>query len=267
MVSTAVDNGGAATQVSGPIAVVGNRATSSVQTASGNTHASASATYGLLSIGTDGAISAGGSNGGAQASFDDRLTLSNAALNGKSGQVTLAYYFNYDAWVNGSTNGFANGSISFNASANYSYSWYMDYLRSDQPGYTMYEHRDPYGYGRVYDVPKTNYLYVTTDFTWGQSISTSFGIQTSIGSYVPSNAAGSASYNFAATSAYWGGIVSATADGQRVTSYDLTSASGTDYSRSFAPASDVPEPATPAIFMAGLVLLASFARASAAKRK
>jgi hypothetical protein len=254
--SAGVSNGSAASQVVDYGTVTGNAAHAAADMASGDAHARASATYGVVKASSYGSTSLTGSNSGAQAAFSDTLRLDNAELNGKTGQLTLAYYFDYDARVDASGNGSANGSVSFLARAGTSYGWFLDYLNTDQPGYTMYEHQDLSGSGRVYGVPRTNYLYVTTNFVWGQSIATSFEIQTSVGSYVPAQGGGTASYMFdAGHSGYWAGVVSATADGQRVTDYLLSSASGTDYSASFAPASDVPEPGSAAIVLAGLALL------------
>lgn len=253
--TASVSDGSAASQVTDYGSVVGNTAHASADLANGNAHATASATYGVLTVDSRGGAAASGSNGGAQASFSDTLTLDNAALNGQAGRVTMAYYFDYDAAVGATGNGFSNGSLSFLAWAGNNYSWFLDYQRSDQPGYLMYEYRDPFGQGRSYGVPARNYLYVTTDFTWGQGINTRFEMQTSIGSYVPSTGGGTASYDFTAHGGYWAGIVSATANGKQVSDYALSSASGTDYSESFVPANDVPEPATAAIFLAGLALL------------
>lgn len=255
--TASVNEGSQASSVVDTGTVVGKTATAAAHT-SGDTHATASATYGVLKVTTNGSTSSGASNGGAQAKFSDHLKLENAALAGKQGRVTLAYQFDYDAWVDASGDGFANGSVSFLAWANNSYAWFLDYLNTDTAGYTMYEYRDPNGQGRTYGVPRTNILYVTTDFVWGNHIATSFELQTSVGTYVPNpGRGGAASYNFdAGNSAYWAGIVSATADGELVNDYLLTSLSGTDYSRSFVPAAaEVPEPATAAVFLFGLALL------------
>jgi hypothetical protein len=46
--------------------------------------------------------------------------------------------------------------------------------------------------------------------------------------------------------------LSATVDGKALTGYTLSSQSGTDYSASFAPAADVPEPGALALLAAGL---------------
>jgi hypothetical protein len=251
--SVTVNDGSAAGQVSDYGTVLGHTTYASANVP--NAHATASARYGALMAGTHGGTSAFSSNTGAQASYSDTLWLDNAALYGQTGRVTLAYYFDYDAAAGATGSGFSNGSLSFLAWANSSYSEFLDYQRSDQPGYTMVEYRDPFGQGRTYGVPATNYLYVTTDFTWGQGINTSFQIQASIGAYVPSNVSGTATYDFTAHGGYWAGIVSASANGKQVTDYALTSLSGTDYSQSFVPANDVPEPATAAIFLAGLALL------------
>ena len=221
-----------------------------------NAHATAAASYGVVKATTNGTISSGSVSGGAGAKFTDALLLSNSTLTGKQGLLTLAYYFDYDQSVASSGAGSSNGSLSFLAWAGSNYSWYMDYVSTDTAGYTMYEYRDPSGTGRTYGVPNQNYLYVTTGFTWGHFIHTSFEVNTSVGSYVPFNAAGTGSFDFdAGHSGYWAGIVSASADGETVTDYDLTSRSGTDYSQSFVPANEVPEPGTVPALLLGLGIL------------
>ena len=61
---------------------IGKTASAAAHSA-GDTHATASATYGVLKVTTHGSISSGASNGGAQAKFSDTLKLENAALTGK----------------------------------------------------------------------------------------------------------------------------------------------------------------------------------------
>jgi hypothetical protein len=247
-----VNSGSSASQVTDYGTVVNNQAHASASVP--NNSASANAAYGALSITGNGSISAFAGNGGAQASFNDTLRFENAALTGKAGMATVAYYFDYDFSVGASGDGYSNGSLSFQAWAGSNYSWILDYQTTGGTGYLMYEYRNPFGQGRFYNVPATNYLYVTTDFTWGNGFNTSLQFQSSIGTYVPSNGRGTATFDLAGLG-YWAGIVSVTADGQNVSDYTLSSLSGKDYSQSFVPANDVPEPATIAIFLAGLALL------------
>jgi hypothetical protein len=247
-----VNSGSSASQVTDYGTVVNNQAHASASVP--NNNASANAAYGMLNITGKGSISALAGNGGAQASFTDALRFENAALTGKAGMATIAYYLDYDFSVGATGDGYSNGSLSFIATVGSNYSWILDYQTTSGAGYLMYEYRDPFGQGRSYGVPPSNYLYVTTDFTWGGGFNTNFEIQSSIGSYVPSNGRGTATYDLAGMG-YWAGIVSVTADGQNVSDYTLSSLSGKDYSKSFVPANDVPEPATIAIFLAGLALL------------
>lgn len=233
----------------------GNAVYASVGTMAGG-RAVASAGYGVLKGTTIGSTTGGGSSGGTSAKFDDLLRLSNSTLNGAQGTVTVAYQIDYDSSVTAAGTGFSNGSVSFLARAGSNYSWYLDYLRSDGGSYTMYEFQDGAGYGRTYGVPRANFVYVTTDFTWGGLFGTSFELNTNASSDAPGDGSGSAGHYFdAGHSAYWAGIVSATANGQVIRDYTLTSQSGTDYSRSFAPAAEVPEPATSAMFLFGLAVV------------
>lgn len=250
-----VSDGTVSSQVTDPGRIIGNAAIASASTTA-DTHASASAAYGVVKVRSNGSTTYGGSNSGTQALFTDTLKLEMSSLAGKHGQITFAYYFDYEAWVRSTGNGFANGSVSLLARGGRSYSWFLEYFNTSSGGYTMYEYQDLDGQGRIYGVPKTNYIYVTTDFVWGEPIGTGFELQTSVGSYVPDTGGGAASYNFdASNSGYWAGIVSATADGQTITDYLLTSASGTDYSKSFVPANEVPEPSTFAMMFLGASLL------------
>lgn len=250
-----VSDGTVSSQVTDPGRIIGNAAFAAASTAA-DTHASASAAYGVVKVRSNGSTTYGGSNSYTQSLFADTLKLESSGLTGKQGKITFAYYFDYTAWVKSSGNGFSNGSVSFLARGGNSYSWFLEYFNTNSGGYTMYEYRDLDGQGRIYDVPKTNYVYVTTDFVWGSSIGTSFELQTSVGSHVPDTGGGTASYDFdASNSGYWAGIVSATADGQTITDYLLTSASGTDYSKSFVPTNEVPEPGTFAMIILGLGLI------------
>lgn len=254
--NTTVSDGSSASTIYDFGVTVDNTTRASVSTPSGETNAAASATYGIVKASTSSSISgsATGASGYASAKFDDNLKLSNAELNGKQGRVTLAYYFTYDASVTASGGAFSNGNVSVMARAGNSYAWYVDLASTQIPGYTMFEHQEPTGQGRVYDVPKSNYIYVTSDFTWGQYINTSLELIV-LGSQ-SNPPGGSASFNFdAGHSGYWAGVMSASADGQTVDTYELTSLSGTDYSKSLAPTGDVPEPSSVALLsIAGLGL-------------
>jgi hypothetical protein len=250
--TASVNTGSSASQVTDYGTIVNNQAHASASLP--NNNASAGAAYGALNITGKGSISALAGNGGAHASFTDALRFENAALTGKAGMATIAYYLDYDFSVGASGDGDSNGSLSFLARAGNNYSWTLDYKTTSGTGYLMYEYRDPFGQGRSYGAPPSNYLYVTTDFTWGGGFNTGFEIQSSIGTYVPFNGHGTATYDLAGMG-YWAGIVSVTADGRNVSDYTLSSLSGKDYSTSFVPANDVPEPTTIAIFLAGLALL------------
>ncbi len=65
-------------------------------------------------------------------------------------------------------------------------------------------------------------------------------------------------------SLYWGGISGVSVNGQAVAAYTLSSASGTDYSLSLAPA--VPEPTSALLLFAGLGLIAWLKRGATARR-
>ncbi|MFO1226526.1 PEP-CTERM sorting domain-containing protein [Roseateles sp.] len=81
--------------------------------------------------------------------------------------------------------------------------------------------------------------------------------------YNHTGARNAASYDLS-HSLYWGGITQLSVNGQAVTDYALSSASGTDYRLSLAP--PVPEPTSAALLFAGLGLVAWLKRGAAARR-
>lgn len=78
--------------------------------------------------------------------------------------------------------------------------------------------------------------------------------------YPSSRASATSGYEFG-DSIYWGGVESVTVGGQNINDFQLMTASGVDYSRSFAPVvAAIPEPETYMMFAAGLLLMSAARR-------
>lgn len=232
----------------------GNTSTASVTGSLGSS--TALAQYGVLKASTSLTTPGGSGSAAASAQFSDVLTLSNPELTGQTGRVTFAYYLAYSSSVAASDGGFSNGSVSFIAWSGYNYTWFLDYAASDGRGYTMIEFKDPdHASTRTYGVGTQSFIYVTTDFIWGGAISNRVELN------VSGAQSGNTGFSFdAGHSGYWAGITSITTGGTTIKDYTVTSQSGTDYSQSFAPTADVPEPATLSVLALGLGLLGALQR-------
>jgi hypothetical protein len=206
------------------------------QDANSSAYASAYANYGVLKAFVAGYGTAySTSTAAAGASFSDFVTISNPELDGKVGYYGNSYHSEINASVSN------NGDQSF----------YNDGVTTTDL------------YGLRYD-PVGHYLNFTDQFVYGSAfmIYMNMGVDGSTGSN--QNGGTSRYLADAAHSGYWNGIVATSFDGKAVTDYTLSSQSGTDYSHSFAPAADVPEPGALSLVAAGLAGLVRARRKKAA---
>jgi hypothetical protein len=251
----------------------GDRYASSVgaTTSGGSYSAWSSADYGVLKASASG--SASGANhvaAFAQAMFSDSFTLSNSALNGTKGLLTVSFYAasllsgdNYSPYALTPS----NTSFGFSASMSTAYagvnSSRLEVTQSarfdDEPVWNASSSRvwkdDKTG---TYDAPATgNYYTLTQEFVWGTALNMQMNmwVNGNVAAYPYGDDAHASFSADASHSGYWGGITSVTTGGVAVSDYVLTSASGTDYALSFAPqGNSVPEPGS--LALVGLALAA-----------
>jgi hypothetical protein len=242
----------------------GDRFTSSVSGADskGSFSAWASANYGVMKVSASGAA-VGSSHAAALAStlVRDSFTLSNSALNGTKGLLTVSFYAasllsgdNYAPYASPSTTEFLFAAFLGDSRLQVTQSLRVNGAPSSNISTSSAWTSDATG---VHDSPVTGtYFSLTHEFIWGAQLNMQMnmyvnGYLTSYGDNAYGNFNADASH-----SAYWAGITSVTSGGVAVSDYVLTSVSGTDYSQSFVQqGSSVPEPGSLALVGVALAAL------------
>lgn len=166
--------------------------------------------------------------------YTDFIALSKPEYNGKQGHITVAYHYDYlmaaygTGWV--SMQAVIEGALWQQGASLPNYPGKVVHsIWGDSSFYgNQFSITDDYGTRSTFD-STTGLLILSMDFIWGSNIG--IGQSINVGGQVSS---GAFSVD-ASKSAYWAGIQSVTYEGNLVTDYFLSSASGTDYSYSFVP--------------------------------
>lgn len=161
----------------------------------------------------------------------DALTLSNAALTGQTGEVTIAYRYQGEMARGGDE---GRAGFYLRAGAN-------DAIEQIDGSLNYFTDTDTF---RAIPGDAPGEILLTTSFTWGQSFSTFLETYVTTWATPVVGAGDGDALTFASVDldAWWGGIRSVRQGGALVGDYALSSFSGTDYSRPFDVAAPVPEP-------------------------
>jgi hypothetical protein len=217
--------------------------------------ANSDAGYGALKVYAAAAVSYNSAGATAMASFTDTVTISSPGYAGTWGTATASQFYRYFLDVNAySRYGLAAATSTFqfyalgadHAPANLTQS---DYIRvsDEDSGYrldeihAMIKNNQP--------VPVGTPLVTSWNFIFGVPFSIGASLQVGVDAQLDGFAVADVSH-----SAYWAGMT-VTAPG--LTSFTVTSESGTDWSQSFVPpAAAVPEPSNLSLLLGGIAVLA-----------
>ncbi|WP_195763519.1 PEP-CTERM sorting domain-containing protein [Duganella guangzhouensis] len=203
----------------------------------------------------------GGGTSWASSSWEDTLRMENAALTGQRATATFTFALTYMLDTVTYPGGWqVQSSVSSNVFIGANSATYIDTLFNYGTDFTQNRYlsrTDSRGY--VENIPgKATTLELVVDFTWGEELRIGGMLQAScvVGWYSSSLYGGCTAD--AGHSSYWGGISDIVdAEGNQITSYELVSGSGTDYTKSLIPpVLSVPEPETLWLLLAGLLILA-----------
>jgi hypothetical protein len=211
--------------------------------------------YGTLKARTS--VSGYGSYASSQATisqwFSDSLSVDAPGLTGTTGTVLIPFAFNYD--IIRSYAGVGASLVVRIQSSTSSTGITRSVIGGTDNGSDL-----PFTFVATLngaDVPFSTLFYIPFEFTYGENIN--IYVQAQIGASGntdTSHSSYSGVVNFT-NSAHWGGFQSVLdSEGNIVTNYTTSSASGTDWSINQIPA--VPEPSTYAMLLAGLSLIAVY---------
>jgi len=208
----------------------------------------------------DNAYAAGGSAG-----FTDDITITYIdgvtgieLYHGQWATVALDYYMNYSlSAAKGPSSGHPASTAIFDAKIEYQGSIRDEetFLQSTSTAngttYTHWYTEHGFSYRENVSQPM-HILHLEGLIQLGMEFSTT--MQLGVTAFVPGESISSALAD-AAHSGYWAGIQSVSIDGNQLMNYTVTSASGTDYSQSMVPSTEIPEPASPGLMFAGALCL------------
>jgi hypothetical protein len=199
------------------------------------------------------AVSGGlhGASSSASAGWNDTLLYSNNSLNGTHGSVTLNFYYAYAFDL---INQDLYPSQVKTVRATYTNEVFASGTSSRVAMDLWLTGTSLYGYQDHTSIPHRQSINV--DFIWGQAFTIANSLSTScaVGYNLaePFASCNVDSYH----SSYWDGFMDLKSNGALVADYELSSGSGTDYSHSFVPKADIPEPVSIGLFsLGGLMLL------------
>lgn len=230
--------------------------------------ASTSSKYGVIKAfgsaqhtSTDGnAYGAGGSAG-----FTDDITITYIdgvtgveLYHGKWATVALDYYVNYSLSAkkapssgNPASSAFFDAKIEFQGSIADEEAFLQSTNTANGTTYTHWYMENGFSYRENVNRPM-HVLHLEGLIQLGVEFSATMSL--GVTTFVPGDAISSALAD-AAHSGYWAGIQSVSIDGNQLLNYTVTSASGTDYSRSMVPPTEIPEPSSPELLLAGTLCL------------
>lgn len=221
------------------------------------------ASYGILkaysfanAVGTD------GSRSETRVGFLDTFTIDAPGMTGKQGTLSASLAFEWDLNALSTGDSYADtlGSLTFSLGQLQSQR-YSETIAFQSP-MSNYSFSREYINGVGVILPFNFNPGLTIDFIFGTPIY--IGADMQIGSYIYGrqglNVFGQSSTD-AFHSVYWNGIGSVQADGLGISDYSISSASGTDYSKSFLPTrtdstTNVPEPGSFTLIAIGLIFFA-----------
>lgn len=188
--------------------------------------------------------------------FSDQLTFTAAGLEGQAGTLNATIFFDRDLSHQGEPTGYARGDLSVATSFDTFY--YQDLLSLQPSGCSVsappcqLQHTSSLaGTGTIQYVWQTpTSLALAIPFTFGQATDLSVSLDMQAVAFFTEGS--SAWLADASHSLYWGGINSVSAASGQPVTFTVSSASGTDYLRSFAPA-QVPEPSTLFLLIVGFI--------------
>jgi hypothetical protein len=221
----------------------------------GQSAAQASSRYGVLKAWASAAGQQAYASASALAGFTDAITISADGMAGKTGEVTFKFQYDWFGSFGDSDDSEAMITTTFSAFASGTATGAYQSLRSFQHNSdigTMTLYATNSGQEVAYDAP----ILLTVPFHFGQAFNIDVSLFASANGGPPPGGSWDAMLD-ASHSAYWAGIVTlATSEPLNGAQLLITSASGTDFSRSFVPVSqDLPEPS--AFGLLGLGLVAS----------